>query len=185
MDATVDEMRALLSGGETPDAGELAGRAQYRATHSAKEAPAFLGDPPSPPPDPSGLPPGAARVMRAMGIAMGEMFGSSEEQTKSQRPARARGEPRRLRGAGAPRDGPRRVRPDREGRRPGDRVDERGLQHPAAPARCDRDRQRRTPVAFGHRRARVRDTRRRGHTRGDERSSPTGPACGWTARAER
>ena len=41
--------------------------------------------PPPPPPDPSGLPPGVARVMRAIGIAMGELFGSSE--------AAARGEP--------------------------------------------------------------------------------------------
>src|SRR2546423_11539466 len=36
------------------------------------------GAPPSPPPDPSGLPPGVARVMQATGIAMGELFGSSE-----------------------------------------------------------------------------------------------------------
>ena len=61
-------------------AEELAMRAEYRATHTAKDAPPFLGDPPSPPPDPSGLPPAAARVMGAMGIAMGEMFGSSEEE---------------------------------------------------------------------------------------------------------
>ena len=38
----------------------------------------MLGDPPQPPPDPSGLPPGAARVMRAIGIALGMLFGSSE-----------------------------------------------------------------------------------------------------------
>jgi pyruvate,water dikinase len=31
-----------------------------------------------PMPDPSGLPPAAARVMRATGIVIGEMFGSSE-----------------------------------------------------------------------------------------------------------
>jgi len=78
IDASVDEMRALLSGAEAPAADELAARAEYRARHSAKEAPAFLGDPPSPPPDPSGLPPAAARIMHAMGIAMGEMLGSSE-----------------------------------------------------------------------------------------------------------
>ncbi len=79
IDASVPEMRALLAGAEEPTAEELAKRAEYRATHTAKDAPAFLGDPPSPPPDPSGLPPAAARVMGAMGIAMGEMFGSSEE----------------------------------------------------------------------------------------------------------
>ena len=80
IDATVAEMRALLGGATAPDADELAARAGYRRTHSAKEAPAVLGDPPTAPPDPSGLPPGAARMMQAMGIAMGEMLGSSEEQ---------------------------------------------------------------------------------------------------------
>jgi pyruvate,water dikinase len=80
IDASVPEMRALLAGAEEPTAEELAMRAEYRATHTAKDAPPFLGDPPSPPPDPSGLPPAAARVMGAMGIAMGEMFGSSEEE---------------------------------------------------------------------------------------------------------
>jgi pyruvate,water dikinase len=80
IDAGFDEMLALLSGTGGPSADELAARAAYRATHSAKDAPAFLGDPPSPPPDPSGLPPAAARVMRATGIAMGELFGSSQEE---------------------------------------------------------------------------------------------------------
>ena len=34
--------------------------------------------PPPPPPDPSGLPPGVARIMRAVGIALDSLFGSSE-----------------------------------------------------------------------------------------------------------
>jgi len=80
VDATVDEMCALLSGAREPTAGELAAHAEYRATHTAKEAPAFIGAEPSPPPDSSGLPPAAARVMQAMGIVMGEMLGGSEEQ---------------------------------------------------------------------------------------------------------
>ena len=78
IDAGFEEMRSLLSGGDGPSADELAGRAAYRATHSAKDAPAFLGDPPHPPPDPSGLPPAAARMMTATGIALGELFGSSQ-----------------------------------------------------------------------------------------------------------
>ena len=80
IDAGFDEMLALLSGSGGPSADDLAARADYRATHSAKDAPAFLGDPPSPPPDASALPPAAARVMRATGIAMGELFGSSQEE---------------------------------------------------------------------------------------------------------
>ncbi|MGO9489331.1 MAG: PEP-utilizing enzyme [Solirubrobacteraceae bacterium] len=79
VDATVDEMCALLSGAAEPSAEELAARAEYRATHTAKDAPPFLGDAPTPPPDPTGLPPAAARVMQAMGVVMAEMLGDSEE----------------------------------------------------------------------------------------------------------
>jgi rifampicin phosphotransferase len=78
VDASVEEMCALLSGADSPSADELAARAAHRASHTAKEAPAQLGDPPPPQPDPSGLPPDTARVMRAVGIALGELFGSSE-----------------------------------------------------------------------------------------------------------
>ncbi len=80
LDATVGEMSALLSGDSEPNAEELAARAEYRATHTAKEAPPILGEAPAAPPDPSALPPAAARVMGAMGIVMAEMLGSSEEQ---------------------------------------------------------------------------------------------------------
>ena len=78
VDADFEEMRALLSGPGGPSADELAARFEYRTSHSAKEAPPVLGPPPSPPPDPSGLPPAEGRIMRATGIALGELFGSSE-----------------------------------------------------------------------------------------------------------
>ena len=80
VDAGLDEMHALLTGADGPSADELAARAAYRASHTAKDAPATLGPPAPPPPDPSGLPPGVARVMRATGIALGALFGSSEAQ---------------------------------------------------------------------------------------------------------
>jgi phosphohistidine swiveling domain-containing protein len=80
IDAGFEEMRALLSGANGPSADELAERFELRTSLSAKDAPGLLGDPPSPPPDPSGLPPAVGRVMRAMGIVIGEMFGSSEAQ---------------------------------------------------------------------------------------------------------
>ena len=80
VDADFEEMRSLLSGANGPSADELAERFELRTSLSAKDAPPVLGDPPSPPPDPSGLPPAVGRVMRAMGIVIGEMFGSSEEQ---------------------------------------------------------------------------------------------------------
>jgi phosphohistidine swiveling domain-containing protein len=80
VDAGFDEMCALLSGGDGPSADDLAERYEWRTSHSAKEAPAQLGPPPPEPPDPSGLPPAPARVMRAIGIAIGALFGSSEEE---------------------------------------------------------------------------------------------------------
>jgi pyruvate,water dikinase len=78
VDASLEEMCSLLSGSEEPSADELAQRFEYRASHTAKDAPRFLGPPPPPPPDSSGLPPAAARMMRATSIALGEVFGSSE-----------------------------------------------------------------------------------------------------------
>jgi pyruvate,water dikinase len=80
VDAGLGEMRALLSGAEGTSADELAKRSEYRASHHAKEAPPVLGPPVPPPPDLSGLPPAAGRMMRAIGIALGALFGSSEAQ---------------------------------------------------------------------------------------------------------
>jgi len=78
VDAGFDEMRALIVDGAGPSADELAHRYDLRMSRTARDAPPYLGDPPSPPPDPSGLPPGARRVMEALGFVLGEMFGSSE-----------------------------------------------------------------------------------------------------------
>ena len=78
VDAGFDEMCALVTGTGGPSADELAQRFADRSSRTAKDAPPSLGPPPPPPPDPSGLPPGVARVMHAVGIAMGELFGSSE-----------------------------------------------------------------------------------------------------------
>jgi phosphohistidine swiveling domain-containing protein len=77
-DAGFEEMVALLRGTGGPSADELATRHEQRVSRTAKDAPPLLGPPPSPPPDPSRLPPAAGRVMRATGIVIGAMFGSSE-----------------------------------------------------------------------------------------------------------
>ena len=77
VDAGLEEMRSLLSGADAPSADELASRAEYRAAHNSKEAPMVMGTPP-PPPDLSQLPPAAARMGRAIGIALNALFGSSE-----------------------------------------------------------------------------------------------------------
>ena len=78
VDAGMDEMAALIKGTGGPSAEELEARYVYRTTYTVKDAPMFLGDPPQPPPDPSGLPPASARMMRAAGVSMGALFGSSE-----------------------------------------------------------------------------------------------------------
>jgi rifampicin phosphotransferase len=78
--ADIDEMCAVLEGSPTPTADELAARLAYHQTYTAKDAPEHLGDPPMPPPDPSQLPPPMQRVMAAVGVAIGEMFATSEEE---------------------------------------------------------------------------------------------------------
>ena len=80
IDAGLDEMCALVTGSGGPAAEELARRAAYRTGHTAKEVPPVLGPPAPPPPDPSGLPPGVGRLMRATSLALGHLFGSSEAQ---------------------------------------------------------------------------------------------------------
>jgi phosphohistidine swiveling domain-containing protein len=80
LDADLDEMCALVTGAGGPSADDLAQRAEYRAAHTAQDAPPFLGPPEPPPPDLAALPPAAARAMRAMFVSLGEIFGSSQAQ---------------------------------------------------------------------------------------------------------
>ncbi|MFI5378179.1 MAG: PEP-utilizing enzyme [Tepidisphaerales bacterium] len=82
LDASLDEMCALVAGAGGPSADELAKRAEYRATYTAKDAPPVLGPPKPPPPDLAALPPSAGRVMRAMFIALDHLFGSSQAQNE-------------------------------------------------------------------------------------------------------
>jgi pyruvate,water dikinase len=78
VDATIAEMGAMLTGTGGPSADELADRFTARTSLTGREGPPFLGDPPTPPPDVSGLPPDVARLMTATGIAIGALFGGSE-----------------------------------------------------------------------------------------------------------
>jgi rifampicin phosphotransferase len=80
LDATLDEMCALVAGTGGPSAEELASRAQYRATYTAKDVPPSLGPPAPPPPDLNALPPAVSRLMRAIFIGLGHVFGSSQAQ---------------------------------------------------------------------------------------------------------
>jgi len=82
LDASLDEMCALVSGSGGPTADELARRAEYRAAYTAKDVPATLGPPAPPPPDLASLPPPVGRVMRAMFLGLGHVFGSSQAQNE-------------------------------------------------------------------------------------------------------
>ena len=82
LDASLDEMCALVAGTGGPLADELAKRAEYRATHTAKDVPPRLGPPAPPPPDLAALPPSVGRLMRATFIALGHLFGSSQAQNE-------------------------------------------------------------------------------------------------------
>ena len=82
LDASLDEMCALVAGTGGPSADELARRAEYRATYTAKDVPPFLGPPAPPPPDLAALPPAVGRLMRATFIALGHLFGSSQAQNE-------------------------------------------------------------------------------------------------------
>jgi pyruvate,water dikinase len=83
IEATVNEMCALVTGGSGPSADELAQRAAYRARYTNKDVPASLGPPKPAPPDLAGLPPLVGRVMRAMFISLGHLFGSSQAQNEA------------------------------------------------------------------------------------------------------
>ncbi len=78
VDADFDEMKGLVSGAGGPSADELAARARWRASHTAKEAPATLGPPPGAAPDPARLPPAAARMMRASAITRTALHATSQ-----------------------------------------------------------------------------------------------------------
>ena len=82
LDASLDEMCALVAGTGGPSADELARRAEYRATYTAKDAPPALGPPPPPPLDLAALPPSVGRLMRATFLALGHLFGSSQAQNE-------------------------------------------------------------------------------------------------------
>ena len=82
LDASLDEMCALVTGVGGPSAEELAKRAEYRGSYTAKDVPHFLGPPMPPPPDLAKLPPATGRVMRALFITLSHLFGSSQAQNE-------------------------------------------------------------------------------------------------------
>lgn len=74
VDATADEIGALLKASGGPSADELAERTRWRMETPVTVAPATLGHPPSAPPPADWLPPPAARVHRIIDLVLKLMF---------------------------------------------------------------------------------------------------------------
>jgi len=74
VDATVEELTALLLGRPGPTSDELRARATYRETVDLALPPIHLGDEPAPPPPMEMLPPPARRAMAAVMTFMGHLF---------------------------------------------------------------------------------------------------------------
>ena len=81
VEAEFEEIVSLVRDRRGPSAEELRSRARFRAMHSAAAAPPLLGDPPAPPPL-EGLPEATARVMRAVGLYLGLLFGESDAESE-------------------------------------------------------------------------------------------------------
>jgi len=74
VDATPDEIVALLERRPGPSADELAERARWRRETPMSVAPPNLGFEPSPPPPPEWLPPDAARLQRITSLILSLIF---------------------------------------------------------------------------------------------------------------
>jgi phosphohistidine swiveling domain-containing protein len=85
VEADYAELRRLVASGEGPSADELAARAQYRMEARYADAPPFLGAEPAPPLPAEWLPPGAARLERAIGAVVTAIFAAPEPQTEERK----------------------------------------------------------------------------------------------------
>ena len=83
LDATFDELAAILRGAEEPSKEELANRTELRLNTPLDEVPPILGPAPTPPPPLDGLPPDCAQMMAAFGATLGEIFGSPPDAADS------------------------------------------------------------------------------------------------------
>lgn len=79
LDATSDELNALMRDEDAVSDAELQARREWRLTKSIDEIPLFLGDEPTPPPPLDLLPAGIQPTMRAFAAVMGNVFDSPDE----------------------------------------------------------------------------------------------------------
>jgi rifampicin phosphotransferase len=85
VEADYAELRSLVASGDGPSAVELAARARYRMEARYADAPPFLGGEPAPPLPAEWLPPAAARLERAIGAAVKEIFVAPEPQSEERK----------------------------------------------------------------------------------------------------
>jgi pyruvate,water dikinase len=80
VELSIEEVGALLRGGDGPTGEELAERFVWRSTHTTDHAPDFVGGEPGGPPDPAILPPAVRRTERAMGAMLANLFAPSDRE---------------------------------------------------------------------------------------------------------
>lgn len=74
VDASCDELLALLDGATSPTADEIAKRTDFRRTYTIQDIPQFLGGEPSAPPPAEWLPEAARRPARAVDAMLTALF---------------------------------------------------------------------------------------------------------------
>ena len=85
VEADYAELRLLVAKGDGPSAEELARREQYRMQARYADAPPFLGGAPGAPLPAEWLPPAAARLERAIGAVVQEIFAAPEPQSEERK----------------------------------------------------------------------------------------------------
>ena len=85
VEADYQELRALVGSGTGVSGEELAGRARYRLEARYSDAPPIIGGEPGEPFPPEWLPPAAARLERALGAVVQEIFVAPQPQTEAQK----------------------------------------------------------------------------------------------------
>lgn len=78
LEATIDELAALLESQSGPSPDELRGRRETREALTAAGAPRYLGPPPPAPPPVDQLPPALARLMSSVGFMIEGILGQLE-----------------------------------------------------------------------------------------------------------
>jgi phosphohistidine swiveling domain-containing protein len=85
VEADYAELRMLVGSGEGVSGEELAERARYRLEARYTDAPPLIGGEPGDPLPPEWLPPAAARLERALGAAVQEIFVAPQPQTEARK----------------------------------------------------------------------------------------------------